>query len=117
MIETLNEAPEFDVVIVGGGVTGLTAAYRLTKDAPQLKVAILEASGRLGGKLHTDRVGGFLLEGGADSFLSRKAGGLRLCRELGIDGELIGRLELPHENSNRAWVKRHGKLHPLCPRG
>lgn len=104
---------KYDVVIVGGGITGLSAAYRLIQKAPDLKIGLFEASGRLGGKIQTERVGDFVLEAGADSFLSRKPRGVGLCSEMGVEGELIGRLELPHEKSNRAWVKRHGKLHPL----
>ncbi|MFK7803359.1 MAG: protoporphyrinogen oxidase [Anaerolineae bacterium] len=104
---------KYDVVIIGGGITGLSAAYRLTQKAPQLKIGLFEASGRLGGKIQTERVGDFVLEAGADSFLSRKPRGVGLCTEMGVDGELIGRLDLPHEKSNRAWVKRYGELHPL----
>ena len=104
---------KYDVIIVGGGISGLASAFRLTRQAPHLKIALLEASGRLGGKIKTERVGDFVLEAGADSFLSRKPRGVQLCSEMGVDGELIGRLPLPHPNSNRAWVKRHGELHPL----
>jgi oxygen-dependent protoporphyrinogen oxidase len=103
----------FDVVIIGGGITGLSAAYRLVQQAPHLKIGLFEASNRLGGKIQTERVDGFLFEAGADSFLSRKPAGVNLCTEMGVEGDLIGRLPLPHVNSHRAWVKRHGKLHPL----
>ena len=104
---------KYDVVIIGGGITGLSAAYRLTQKAPHLKIGLFEASGKLGGKIQTERVGDFVLEAGADSFLSRKPRGVGLCTEMGVEDELIGRLALPHEKSHRAWVKRHGELHPL----
>ena len=73
----------YDVIIIGGGITGLAAAYRLSQSAPSLKVALLEASNRLGGKIKTERIGDFVLEAGADSFLDcldvRPIG---LCRSL-----------------------------------
>ncbi len=94
-------------IIVGGGITGLSAAYYLQKFAPKAQVTLLEASHRLGGKILTQRVGGFLVEGSADSFLSRKLAGMELVNELGLD--IQGRIP-----ENRAtFVKRHGKLHPL----
>ena len=99
----------YDVIIIGGGITGLTAAYRLKKDAPQLKVALLEATHQLGGKLETERFGDFVIETGADSFLSRKPRGIALCEELGIENQLVGR----KPTKTRAYVRRHGKLHPL----
>ena len=104
---------KFDVVIIGGGITGLAAAYRLIQQAPHLKIGLFEAGNKLGGKIQTERVGDFVLEASADSFLSRKPRGVGLCTEMGVEGELIGRLALPHAKSHRAWVKRDGKLHPL----
>ena len=58
------------VVIVGGGITGLTAAWRL--QCAGIGYALLESSGRLGGKLQTDRRDGFVMELGADAILTRK---------------------------------------------
>jgi oxygen-dependent protoporphyrinogen oxidase len=58
------------VVVIGGGISGLAAANRLLELHPALHLTLLEASGRLGGTLHTEERDGFLLERGPDSFIS-----------------------------------------------
>lgn len=68
------------IAIVGGGISGLAAAYFLRKHKPVL----YEASGRLGGVISTERVGGFLIEGGPDSFVAGKPAARELCEELGL---------------------------------
>lgn len=75
------------VVVIGGGVSGLTTAYRLA--AAGVDVTVREASDRPGGKLGTVQVGDVRLETGADSFVARKPWAVDLCRELGLAGELV----------------------------
>jgi protoporphyrinogen/coproporphyrinogen III oxidase len=75
------------VVVIGGGVSGLTTAYRLA--AAGVDVTVREASDRPGGKLGTVEVGDVRLETGADSFVARKPWAVDLCRELGLAGELV----------------------------
>lgn len=96
-----------DVVVVGGGIGGLTTAHALAKTGRSFR--LLEASGRLGGVVRTERSGGFLLEGGPDSMLAQKPAGLELCRELGLGDRLIP--TNPEERT--VFVLRHGRLHPL----
>jgi protoporphyrinogen/coproporphyrinogen III oxidase len=72
------------VAVIGAGITGLTAAYRLGNADPPVDVAVLEASDRTGGELRTIEVGGMALDAGADSFPGRKPWAADLCRELGI---------------------------------
>jgi protoporphyrinogen/coproporphyrinogen III oxidase len=72
------------VAVIGAGITGLTAAYRLRNADPPADVAVLEASDRTGGELRTIEVGGMTLDAGADSFPGRKPWAADLCRELGI---------------------------------
>jgi protoporphyrinogen/coproporphyrinogen III oxidase len=72
------------VVVVGGGVGGLTTAYRLHTTEPSLDVMVLEAGERTGGKLSAVQVGDLELDAGPDSFVARKPGAIELCRELGI---------------------------------
>lgn len=99
----------FDAIIVGGGLAGLTAAYRLRRLAPNLLLALVEGDRRLGGKILTEQADGFVVEGGADSFLSRKPAGLALCEELGLAGRLHGR----DPRHAATFVKFQGALHTL----
>lgn len=99
------------IVIVGGGITGLSAAYYLKKEinANQLpyEVKLLEASDRLGGKIHTIRVGEFTIEKGADSFLARKEPGMRLVRSLGLQDQVI------RNRTGQAYILLEDTLHPI----
>ena len=97
------------IAVVGGGIAGLAAARRLEALLEDAELTLLEGDARLGGKLLTEHAAGFLVEGGPDSFLSRKARGQELCEELGLGEELVGRRP---ENA-RTFVRRHGELHPL----
>src|SRR5947207_630254 len=76
-------------VIVGGGIAGLAAAHRLVELSREreqpLRFTLLEASGRLGGTIGTEKRDGFLLELGPDSFISENPWALALCRRLGLE--------------------------------
>jgi protoporphyrinogen/coproporphyrinogen III oxidase len=72
------------VVVVGGGVAGLTTAYRLLASDPRLDVIVLEAADAAGGKLASVTVGDLSLEAGPDSFVARKPWAADLCREIGV---------------------------------
>lgn len=101
------------VVIVGGGVTGLAAAHRATELARErgqdLDLTVLEARGRLGGTIATERADGFLVEAGPDSFLSEKPWALALCRRLGVEGQLVR----TDDRYRKVFVWFRGRLHPL----
>jgi protoporphyrinogen/coproporphyrinogen III oxidase len=73
------------VVIVGGGVAGLTTAHRLLEADPGLDVTVLESEPAVGGRLRTATVGDLRLESGPDSFVARKPWAVDLCRELGLE--------------------------------
>lgn len=82
------------VVIVGGGISGLSAAWYL-QQSQDVSYTLLEASARWGGKVLTEQVGGwadapFVVEAGPDSFLMQKPWALQLARELGLSGRLLG---------------------------
>jgi oxygen-dependent protoporphyrinogen oxidase len=98
---------------VGGGITGLAAAHRLKEDGARLGyrlgITLLEAAPRLGGKIITHRADGFTLDGGPDCFLTRKPWALNLCREIGLEDELIG----TNEGRRRVFVLNRGRLYPL----
>jgi oxygen-dependent protoporphyrinogen oxidase len=77
------------VAVVGGGITGLAAAYELRRRLPDLAIVVHEASDRLGGKVATSLFDGRPVDEGADAFLARVPWGLDLCRELGIEKALV----------------------------
>ncbi|HEX6510426.1 MAG TPA: protoporphyrinogen oxidase [Chloroflexota bacterium] len=97
------------VAVVGAGIAGLAAAHALSRNAPDIETVLIERDRRLGGKIVTERVGGFVIEGGPDSFLSSKPRGLGLAIEL----ELESRLEGPNERMRRTFVLQGGRLHDL----
>lgn len=97
------------VAIVGGGITGLTAALHLVEHVPPERITLIERETRLGGKIHTERFHDFLIEAGPDSFLASKAGGMELCRQLGLTDELVGTMPV----ERRSYVRRAGRLHEL----
>lgn len=101
------------VAVVGGGIAGLSTAFHLQESARAagipLDCTIIEADGRLGGKVVTARENGYAVEGGPDSFLTQKPWGVELCRKLGI----FDRLVAPNEASRRVWILWKGKLHKL----
>jgi len=98
-------------VIIGGGISGLAAAYALQKsEGPNANYLLLEASDHLGGKIVTYAGDGFLIEGGPDSFLTQKRAALDLCRELGLGDQLIGS---NHTATPSTYVLSKGKLHPM----
>jgi len=101
------------LVVVGGGITGLAAAraalLRANESGRPLAVTVLESSARFGGNLVTERVGGFLLDGGPDSWVSSKPHATALARELGLGGEIIG----TNEKTRRYFVAHGGRLHAV----
>ena len=100
------------IVVVGGGIAGLSAAYYASK-LPGTQVTLLESSSRWGGKITTDRVsfngGQFIIEGGPDTFLATKPWGVALCKELGLGERLHG--TNPHKKNT--YVLYRNRLLPL----
>jgi oxygen-dependent protoporphyrinogen oxidase len=94
-------APEGHVVVVGAGITGLTAAFTLATRHPSLRVTLLEASDRVGGKILTTPFAGHQVDCGADAFLARVPEARELCEELGL-GPL---LTSPAERSALVWAR------------
>ena len=94
------------IAIVGGGISGLSAAYELSRRG--IPFRLFEASDRLGGLIRTDRVDGFTIEAGADSMLAQKRAAIELCIELGLEPQLIS-TRMPRT----AFVLRDGRLFPL----
>src|SRR5699024_1295505 len=99
------------IAIIGGGVSGLSAAYYLKKEIETehlpYELSLFEASNRLGGKIETMHKDGFVIERGADSFLARKE--LRLC----LDIDLVLEDELVRNGTVQSFVLVNGKLHKI----
>jgi oxygen-dependent protoporphyrinogen oxidase len=103
--------PRRRIVVVGGGISGLAAAHRLTQrarseNAPALEVLLLESSARLGGTLRTHQRDGFLLEGGPDAFISEKPEALELAKQLNLESRLLE----TNEAYRRSFIVRGGRL-------
>lgn len=100
-----------NVVIVGGGITGLAAAHALVARAGDrpAQVTLVEAAPRWGGTVHTLRVDGFLVEAGPDAFLVHRPEALALCRDLGLGDRVVG----VRPEHRRAYLVRRGRLVPL----
>lgn len=100
------------IAIIGGGISGLSAAYYLEQEraagAP-VEYALFESSARLGGVMFSDRIGGCVVEGGPDSFLTEKPWANQLCAELGIAGDLIG----SNDAQRITYILVKGRLIPL----
>jgi oxygen-dependent protoporphyrinogen oxidase len=98
------------VAVIGGGITGLAAAWRLHEGAASrempLAITLLESGDRVGGALETIRSDGFVMEAGADSFLSEKPAARNLAERLAIGGELIN----TQEQFRKTLVVRRGRL-------
>jgi oxygen-dependent protoporphyrinogen oxidase len=95
------------VVIIGGGISGLSAAYYLARGG--VPSTILESRPRLGGVIQTERVEGCTIEAGPDSFLSAKPAALELIRELGLADQVIG----SNDRLRITYVRKGGRLLPL----
>jgi len=101
------------IVIIGGGITGLSAAYRLSELSNErsypLDVTLIEARDRLGGVIHTIKQDGFLIDSGPDNFVTAKPWALALAGRLGLESELLS----TNETHRRALVVRRNKLMPI----
>lgn len=98
------------IVIIGGGVSGLSAAFRLNEFKKAGKFGgdfvLLEAENRLGGMVKTTKQDCFLLEAGPDAFLSEKPEVLELAKKLGIENELLP----TNDENRRSFLVRENKL-------
>ncbi len=104
----MNQATNaFDVVVAGGGLSGLAVAEAILRRSPETRVLCLEARERTGGCIRTVKRDGFVMEAGPAGFLDKSGAMLRLAAALGIDDQLI-------QSDNRdpvRWVRRRGQLH------
>jgi protoporphyrinogen/coproporphyrinogen III oxidase len=100
------------IAVLGGGITGLSAAYFLAQARRQgapIEELLIEGRDRLGGSIQTERVEGFLIEGGPDSFITEKPEAEALCRALGLGDSLLG----SNDAGRRTYILHRGRLVPL----
>src|SRR5574342_886880 len=99
------------VVIIGGGIAGLTTAFYLQKEAREnnlpLEVKLIEASHRLGGKMQTVVQNGYTIERGPDSFLGRKQSMSKLVRAVGMEDKLVS------NTAGKSFVLVNQRLYPM----
>ena len=97
------------IAIIGGGISGLSAAYTLEEkrqSGTPVQYMLFESSERLGGVLVTDHVDGCILEAGPDSFLTEKPWAADLCRKVGLGDQLIG----SNDADRKTYILTKGKL-------
>ena len=95
------------IAVIGGGLSGLTAAYQLSRDLPGARVTVLEASGRPGGALHTGDFPSGPMELGAEAFIGRRPEASELVAELGLSDALR------HPGTLGSALLTGGRLHPM----
>src|ERR1035437_422573 len=95
------------VVIIGGGISGLSTAYYLATG--NASATIIESRPRLGGVIRTEKIDGCTIEAGPDSFLSIKPAAMDLIAELGLRDDVIG----SNDHLRITYVRKGGKLVPL----
>ena len=102
-----------DVIVIGGGISGLSAAFYLQKlaneRAESIAITILEQSDQIGGKVQTLREDGFIIERGPDSFLARKTPMIDLAKDLGLLGELVP----TNAAARKTYIVHNNLLHPM----
>jgi protoporphyrinogen/coproporphyrinogen III oxidase len=102
-----------NIVVIGGGITGLSAAFELKKQAAANNIdvdcTVIEEDKRFGGKIKTHRENGLVMESGPDSLLARKPAGMQLIRELGLEPEMVG----TNPSIGKTYIVSKGGLIPL----
>ena len=92
------------VAIIGGGISGLSTAYYLSKAG--LNCTVIEARPRLGGVIQTEHIENCVVEAGPDSFLAAKPHATDLIRELGMENQVIG----SNDHQRKTFIRRNGRM-------
>lgn len=105
----MSTLPPARVAVVGGGISGLAAAYRLVHERPGLDVVVLEGAERVGGKLLLGELAGVQVDLGAESLLARRPEAVDLVRAVGLGDDLV------HPATTAASIWTRGRLRPMPP--
>ncbi|MGB0596027.1 MAG: protoporphyrinogen oxidase [Rubripirellula sp.] len=97
------------IAIIGGGLSGLTTAAKLSLMDPTLDLSLFEAGSRTGGVIHTESADGFILDHGADMFATQPPAAIELIRQLGLEDQLIE----PELTRRGARIVHRGRLVPV----
>jgi oxygen-dependent protoporphyrinogen oxidase len=95
------------IAIIGGGISGLSLAYFLLEKDPDMEITVFESEQRPGGKIWTEKTGGFLCEGGVNGFLDNKPGTLELSRKVAL------KPLRSNDASRKRFIYSAGRLHRL----
>jgi oxygen-dependent protoporphyrinogen oxidase len=103
------------IAVIGGGITGLSAAYylkkRMSEQGMPVRLTVIEQSGSFGGRIHTLKKEGFVIEKGPDSFLARKPAMIDLTKELGMEDQLTG----TNPNAKKTYIIHKNRFHRMPP--
>ena len=99
----------YDVAIIGGGISGLSALHFLKHIEPNINVKLFESDSRLGGTIGTDKIDGYSFDWGPNGFLDREPLTLQMVEQLGLNDSL----ERAGENVSNRFILREGKLRPV----
>ncbi|MBR5626272.1 MAG: protoporphyrinogen oxidase, partial [Thermoguttaceae bacterium] len=97
------------IIVLGAGISGLSAAYYLHKKLPGIKIDIWDSQNRVGGVIHTVHKDGFQIEQSVDNFITTVPWALNLCKELGLENQLT----TTSNQYRRTFVVYRKQLHPL----
>ncbi len=103
----MEPASDADVIIVGGGISGLATAWFLRDANPSIRVLVLEAEERVGGKISSTSIGGVQVDSGPDAFLARVEGAVELAHAVGLGDDLIA------PATGKAWLWSRNRLRAL----
>jgi oxygen-dependent protoporphyrinogen oxidase len=114
LLKPTDSALPRTIAVIGGGLSGLTTAFYLKRLSPNVRVSLFEASDHLGGVIGTESidvpdVGHFTIDCGADMFATDPPAAMELCRDLGVDDQLI----MPDGEKAGAMIVHRGRLVPI----
>ncbi|MCA9020620.1 MAG: FAD-dependent oxidoreductase, partial [Planctomycetaceae bacterium] len=108
-----QSSPAKRIAVVGGGLTGLSAAFRLQELAQEnnqpVEVTLFESQPAAGGWIGTINQEGYLIDTGADMFITNKPAAIELCQRLGLEDQLIS----TNQQYRGALILKDGKPVPV----